>query len=204
MFYSTEGTERPLSPDPFKNLIVPRPIGWISSVDSDGLVNLAPYSFFNAIAERPPMIGFASNGSKKDRPYKDSRANIEETGEFVFNLATWDTRRQLNMTSDTYPADVDEFKQAGLTPTPSSLVRPPRVAESPVHLECRYFATVDLPSDDPGEPNAFIIGRVIGIHIDDSLIKDGRVDIVAARPIARLGYSLYSIVDNSFPMRRPG
>jgi flavin reductase (DIM6/NTAB) family NADH-FMN oxidoreductase RutF len=203
MFYATENPERPLSPDPFKQLVVPRPIGWISTRAADGSVNLAPFSFFNAVADSPPMVGFGPGGSKADRPYKDSRANIEETGEFVCNLATWETRRQMNATSGRFPAGVDEFREAGLTPVPSRLVKPPRVAESPVHLECRYYATVDLPSDDPNEPNAFVIGRVVGIHIDDRLITDGRVDIVAARPIARLGYSLYSIVDNSFPMRRP-
>ena len=202
MFYSTD-KEPPLSPDPFKQLIVPRPIGLISTISKDGAVNLAPYSFFNAIADDPPMVGFGSGGSKPDRLYKDSWANIEETGEFVFNLATWDTRRQMNTTSGSYPADVDEFREAGLTPAPSKLVKPPRVAEAPVHFECRHFKTIELPADDPSHPNCFIIGQVIGIHIDDSLIKDGRVDIVAARPIARLGYSLYAIVDNKFPMRRP-
>jgi flavin reductase (DIM6/NTAB) family NADH-FMN oxidoreductase RutF len=204
LFYPTESPERPLRPDPFKQLIVPRPIGWISSMAADGSVNLAPYSFFNAIADHPPMVGFGSGGSKTDRPYKDSKANIEETGEFVFNLATWDTRRQMNHTSGSFAAGVDEFTKAGLTPIASRLVRPPRVKESPVHFECRHFATVDLPAEVAAEPNAFIIGRVVGIHIDDRLIDtDGRVDIVAARPIARLGYSLYSIVENSFPMRRP-
>lgn len=202
MFYSTDKAP-PLSPDPFKQLIVPRPIGWISSMSANGSVNLAPYSFFNAIADNPPMVGFGSGGSKPDRPYKDSLANIEETGEFVFNLATWNTRRQMNTTSGSYPAGVDEFREAGLTPAPSQLVKPPRVAEAPVHFECRYYTTVVLPADNPKEPNAFVIGQVIGIHIDDSLIKDGRVDIVAARPIARLGYSLYATVDNMFPMRRP-
>ena len=202
MFYSTD-KKPPLSPDPFKQLIVPRPIGWISSIAANGSVNLAPFSFFNAIADHPPMVGFGPGGSKLDRPHKDSRANIEETGEFVCNLATWDTRRQMNATSGTFPAGVDEFREAGLTPVASNLVKPPRVAESPVHFECRYFATIDLPSRDGQGPNAFIIGEVIGVHIDDSLIKDGRVDIVAARPIARLGYSLYATVDNMFPMRRP-
>src|SRR5690606_32266644 len=167
-----------------------RPIGWISSMAADGSLNLAPYSFFNAIADDPPMIGFGSGGSKPDRVFKDSRANIEETGEFVYNLTTWDTRRQMNITSGTFPAGVDEFKESGLTPAPSELVKPPRVAEAPVHFECRYYTTIELPADDPKEPNAFIIGQVIGIHIDDRLIKDGRVDIVAARPISRLGYSL--------------
>jgi flavin reductase (DIM6/NTAB) family NADH-FMN oxidoreductase RutF len=202
MFYSTD-KKPPLSPDPFKQLIVPRPIGWISTVAANGSVNLAPFSFFNAIADDPPMVGFGVGGSKPDRLYKDSRANVEETGEFVFNLATWDTRRQMNLTSGSYPAGVDEFRESGLTPAPSELVKPPRVAEAPVHFECRHFTTVELPADDPNEPNVFIIGQVIGIHIDDRLIKDGRVDIVSARPIARLGYSLYTITDNMFPMRRP-
>jgi len=202
MFYETR-TKAPLSPDPFKSLVVPRPIGWVSSIDGLGRVNLAPFSFFNAVAEDPPMVVFAPNGLKAEGLLKDSRRNIEETGEFVCNLATWDLRERMNATSFGYPAGTDEMQAAGLTPAPSRLVRPPRVAEAPVHLECRLWRIITLPSPDPREPNDLVIGEVVGIHIDDTLIKDGRVDIVAAKPIARLGYSEYTCVDTKFRMRRP-
>ena len=202
MFYETR-TKAPLSPDPFKSLVVPRPIGWVSSIDGQGRVNLAPFSFFNAVAEDPPMVVFAPNGLKAEGLLKDSRRNIEETGEFVCNLATWDLREHMNATSFGYPAGTDEMQAAGLTPAPSRLVRPPRVAETPIHLECRLWRIITLPSPNPNAPNDLVIGEVIGIHIDDALIKDGRVDIVAAKPIARLGYSEYACVDTKFRMRRP-
>ena len=202
MFYET-ATKAPLSPDPFKSLVVPRPIGWVTSVDSQGRVNLAPFSFFNAVAEDPPMVVFAPNGLKAEGLLKDSRRNIEETGEFVCNLATLDLREHMNATSFGYPAGTDEMQAAGLTPAPSRLVRPPRVAETPIHLECRLWRIITLPSPDPKAPNDLVVGEVVGIHIDDALIKDGRVDIVAAKPIARLGYSEYACVDTKFRMRRP-
>jgi flavin reductase (DIM6/NTAB) family NADH-FMN oxidoreductase RutF len=202
MFYET-GRKAPLSPDPFKALVVPRPIGWISTIDGRGRVNLAPFSFFNAVAEEPPMVLFAPSGLKADGLLKDSRRNIEETGEFVCNLATWDLREQMNATSFEFPAGTDEMLAAALTPAPSRLVRPPRVAEAPVHLECRLWRVIELPSPDPKEPNALVIGEVVGIHIRDELIKNGRVDIVAAKPIARLGYSEYACIDTKFNMRRP-
>jgi flavin reductase (DIM6/NTAB) family NADH-FMN oxidoreductase RutF len=203
MFYDARRRDHGLTLDPFKALVAPRPIGWITSLSAAGVVNLAPYSFFNAVAEAPPMVMFGPGGRKADRPVKDSRANIEATGEFVCNLATWDLREQMNKTSARLPAETGEMAYAGLTPAPSRLVKPPRVAETPVHLECRYWKTVELPTDDPEEPNAIIIGEVVGVHIADHLIQDGRVNIVAAKPIARLGYSEYCVVEQAFRMRRP-
>jgi flavin reductase (DIM6/NTAB) family NADH-FMN oxidoreductase RutF len=204
MFYESSRNDHGLTVDPFKALVVPRPIGWITTIDGRGRVNLAPFSFFNGIAEDPQMVAFAPGGRKADRPIKDSRANVEETGEFVCNLATWDLREAMNATSANLPAGVDEMKAAGLTPAPSRLVRPPRVAESPVHFECKLWKVVELPTRDKDEPNCLVIGEVVGIHIADALIKDRRVDIVAAQPIARLGYSEYAVVDSKFSMRRPG
>ncbi|MGH6933899.1 MAG: flavin reductase family protein [Dongiaceae bacterium] len=203
MFYDPRRNDHGLPRDPFKSLIVPRPIGWISTIGADGTANLAPYSFFNGVSEEPPMVMFAPGGGKPDRPFKDSRINAEATGEFVVNLVTHELRDRMNATSTTLPAEVDEFAYAGLTPAPSRLVRPPRVAESPVHLECLYHQTVELPASPEGETNSIVIGRVVGIHIRDDLIRDGRVDIVAARPIARLGYSEYTTVDNKFRMLFP-
>jgi len=203
MFYETERGDHGMARDPFKSLVVPRPIGWITSVDREGRVNLAPFSFFNAVAEDPAMVVFAPGGRKPDRPIKDSRANIEATAEFVCNLATWDLREAMNATAAVLPAGADEMQAAGLTAAPSRLVRPPRVAESPVQLECKLWKVIDLPSRDREEPNCMVVGEVLGIHIADELIRNGRVDIVAARPIARLGYSEYAVVDGKFSMRRP-
>jgi flavin reductase (DIM6/NTAB) family NADH-FMN oxidoreductase RutF len=203
MFYETRDAGHGMKVDPFKSLVVPRPIGWITSLDEEGRVNLAPFSFFNAVAEDPPMVAFAPSGRKPDRPMKDSRANIEATKEFVCNLATWDLRQAMNATSAALPAGTDELQAAGLTPLPSQLVGPPRVAESPVHLECRLWRVIELPTGDPEEPNGLVIGEVVGIHIADHLIKEGRVDILAARPIARMGYSDYTVVAEKFSMRRP-
>ena len=204
MFYKTDGPHG-LPHNPFLSLIVPRPIGWISSISAEGVVNLAPYSYFNGVAGNPPMVMFASSGRQPHGP-KDSLANIEATGEFVCNMATWDLREQMSMTSTPAPADVDEFRLAGLETEPAELVRPPRVKGSPVHLECRYHATVELPCNgkDKGERNAICIGRVVGIHIDDAVLVDGRVDVKRIRPIARLGYQDYAVVDTVFTMVRPG
>lgn len=189
--------------DPFKALIVPRPIGWISTVDPQGRVNLAPFSFYNAIAENPPQVFFAANGRKPDAPIKDSRGNAEATGCFVVNLATWDLRDAMNATSARFPLGEDEMAAAGLTPAPSRIVVAPRVAEAPVHLECRWLQTVELAADDPDEPNAMVVGEVVGVHIDDAYLKDGRVDVARLKPIARLGYAQYTAVETVFEMRRP-
>ena len=197
MHYDAIDNAHGLPNDPFKAIVAPRPIGWVSSMARNGVPNLAPYSFFNAIAEKPHYVVIGSSDMK------DSLTNIEATSEFVVNLATWDLREQMNATSARLPAETDEMRLAGLTPGPSRLVKPPRVAESPAHLECRHWKTIELPSNDPDEPNASIFGEVIGIHIRDDLIVNGRVDITLAKPIARLGYSEYAVVEKSFQMRRP-
>jgi len=203
MFYETDD-HHGLTRDPFKSLVAPRPIGWISSQDADGRVNLAPYSFFNAVASNPPIVMFASNGVHLEGGPKDSLKNAQETGEFVCNLATWNLREKMNASSEMLPREVDEFEIAGLTPVPSKLVKPPRVAESPAHLECVWLETVNLPSNNPDEPNNVVFGKVIGIHIDDSILRDGLIDMTAFRPIARLGYMDYTVVDTVFTMKRPG
>lgn len=202
MFYETHN-HHGLKRDPFKSLVVPRPIGWISSQNAEGRVNLAPYSFFNAVASHPPMVMFSANGAHFEGGLKDSAKNAEESGEFVCNLATFTLREKMNATSARLARDMDEFQVAGLTPTPSMLVKPPRVAESPVHLECLWLKTVPLPSSNADEPNTVVFGRVIGIHIEDSVIKDGLIDMAVLRPIARLGYMDYTVVDNVFSMNRP-
>ena len=202
MFYETKD-HHGLKHNPFKSLVVPRPIGWISSQDRNGVVNLAPYSFFNGVATEPPTVMFSSNGVHSEGSYKDSVRNVRDTGEFVCNLATWETREAMNTTSAMDARSVDEFELSGLTPVPSELVKPPRVKESPVHLECTYLQTVELPCDKPGQSNLVVFGQVIGIHIDDSIISDGMINMNVFKPIARLGYFDYSVVDNVFTMRRP-
>ena len=189
--------------NPFKCLVAPRPIGWISSLDAAGRPNLAPFSFFNALASEPPVVVFGANGPHLEGGLKDTLVNVEATGEFVCNLATWETREAMNITSASAPRTADEFALAGLTPAPSALVAPARVKESPVHLECRYLQSVALPSDDPTQPNSAVLGQVVGIHIDDAVIKDGMLDQAALKPIARLGYQDYTVVETIFSMRRP-
>jgi flavin reductase (DIM6/NTAB) family NADH-FMN oxidoreductase RutF len=189
--------------NPFNALVVPRPIGWISTVDREGRANLAPYSFFNAVAYRPPQVMFAATTDHAFGGLKDSVRNAHDTGEFVVNLATWALREAMNASAVPAPHGVDEFEYAGLSKAPSQLVRPPRVAESPVHLECRYTQTVVLPADEGAQPARVVFGTVVGIHIDDAFIVDGRVDVLKLRPIGRLGYLDYVDVTNAFAMDRP-
>lgn len=200
MFYETADNRHGLKRDPWKALVVPRPIGWISSVSNDGVCNLAPYSFFNAVSSNPHYVLFGSGGRK------DSVRNIEETGEFVCSLATWDLRHNMNTSSAAVPPGADEFPLADLTAAPSRLVRPPRVKESPVALECKHWRTIELPDADGNGAGHFVVfGRVVGIHIDDRFIEDGIVDTAAMRPIARLGYMDYAVVtaDTQFTIHRP-
>ena len=210
MFYETAEQSRELFAqlglrhNPFTALVTPRPIGWISTVNAQGLSNLAPFSFFNAVSSAPPMVMFCANASHTDGGDKDSLANARATGEFVANLATFDLQKQMNDSSSAAPRAIDEFDLVGLTKAPSRLVRPPRVAESPIHLECRVVRIVELPSDErTGERNALTVGRVLAVHIDDSLISEGRVDITRARPLARMGYLDYAVIDSVFPIKRP-
>ena len=198
MFYSTAKKDHGLPHDPFKALVAPRPIGWISSIRADGAVNLAPYSYFNAVSSDPPIVCFSSEGQK------DSVAFAEETREFVCNLSTWDLRDAMNQTSAPYPRGVDEMRAAGLTPAPSRLVKPPRVAESPVTFECKWLQTLTL-CDLDGRPldRHVVFGQVVGIHIADEFVRNGRVDTAAMKPIARCGYNEYALVEAVFAMTRP-
>ena len=197
MFYDAVKNNHGFEFDPFKAIVAPRPIGWISSVSAEGTANLAPYSYFNAMSQAPHYVVFGSG------PRKDSLRNIEATGEFAVNLATFDLREKMSLTSAVVAAGVDEFELAGLSKAPCNLIKVPRVAESPACLECRLHQVVDLPSDDGVARNHLAIGRVVGIHIDDRFIAAGRVDTAAMRPIARMGYSEYSTVTEAWRLRRP-
>ncbi len=203
MFYRpSEG--HGLRRNPFNAVVVPRPIGWVSSVDAEGRVNLAPFSFFNAVSYVPPQVMFATTEPHREGGDKDSLRNIRETGEFVVNLATWPLREAVNASSAPAPHGIDEFELAGLTRAPARLVRPPLVAESPVHLECVLVQIVELPSPDPADPNTVVFGEVVGVHIADEVIVDGLVDPLRLDAIARLGYDQYTRVSEVFSMTRPG
>lgn len=200
MFYRPEdGHDLPYNP--FNALIVPRPIGWISTRDSNGHDNLAPYSFFNGVAYTPPQVMFATTGAKPDRDNtKDSLAIIRETGVFCVNLVSFALTDAMNISSEGFPADVDEFEQLRLEKAECSTINCPRVAASPAALECKLTKIVD---DLPGKSNAVVFGEVTGIHIDDTCLTDGLFDIQKWRPLARLGYRDYTTVDHSFTLARP-
>ena len=168
--------------DPFNAIVAPRPIGWISSRDARGNVNLAPYSFFNGFCYHPPIIGFSSTSQK------DSVANVRDTGEFVWNLATMDLAQQMNATAAHVARDINEFNIAGLTAVPGTLVNVPRVAESPVAFECKLSQIIQLQGADGEMAQAWLtLGEVVAVHIDKAFIKDGVYQTALARPIARAG-----------------
>ena len=200
MFYRPGIEDHGLAHNPFKALVAPRPIGWIATLDAEGRANLAPYSFFNAIADTPPMVLYSNTGEKEGGAgRKDTLANIRATGEFVANIVPFALRDAMNATSGPYPPDTDEFALAGLTPAPSREVAPPRVAEAPAALECRVWRILDLP----GKANHLVIAEVVGVHIDDAVIADGKVDVIRYQPVARLGYRDYAAVREVFQMTRP-
>ena len=184
--------------DPFKAIVAPRPIGWISTRSLDGRINLAPYSFFNAYSSSPPLVGFSSEG------YKDSAAFAAESGEFVANLASFDLMHPMSETSAPLPRGQSEFEYAGLTMAPSRLVKPPRVAEAHASLECKVSEVVRLKGHK-GEAleNYLVIGEVVAFHIDDNFIKNGRFDTAGARPLARCGYQDYAVVEKLIALERP-
>jgi len=197
-FYEPSKGHR-LPHSPLKAIIAPRPIGWVSTVDSAGNVNLAPYSFFNAVCETPPIVYFSSLGEK------DSLVNARATGEFVVNIASRSLAEQMNLTSADLPRGHDEMKFAGLEPAASTLVRPPRVAAAPAALECRLIGIQELAGVDGVKSGWFmVLGEVVGIHIDPACLKDGIFDTAAAHLIARCGYrGYYASVDSMFEMVRP-
>jgi flavin reductase (DIM6/NTAB) family NADH-FMN oxidoreductase RutF len=204
MFYDPDKNDHGLPHNPFKSCVVPRPIGWISTVSLDGVHNLAPYSQFQNLTFDPPYVMFAANQNSTGKR-KDTATNTEQTGEFVYNMATYDLREAVNRSAAPVAPDVDEFELAGLTKAASILVKPCRVAESPVQFECRYHQTLRLPGNGLMGTTDVIIGRVVLIHIKDDVIgPDGRLDILRIRPLARLGYYDYTSVESVFEMVIPG
>ncbi len=189
-----------LKHNPFKALVAPRPIGWIGTISKVGVFNLAPYSFFNAVSDSPPIVMFSSAGRK------DSLINVEDTGEFTCSMASQGLVDAMNLSSAPVAANVDEFDLAGLATAPSLAVKPPRVAASPSALECRLWKTLALPRTDSSQPEHVVVfGHVVAIYIDDAFVKEGIVDTGAMRPLARMGYMDYSVVQpqSVFTLNRP-
>lgn len=204
MHYDPDQDDHGLPHSPFKSCVVPRPIGWISTVSKDGVANLAPFSQFQNVTYDPPIVLFCAN-QRTIGKRKDTVVNVEATGEFVWNMATFDLREAVNLTSQELGPEEDEFVVAGLSKLPSLLVKPPRVAQSPVHFECRHLQTIRIPGGGDMGSADIVIGRVVQIHIDDgALTTDGRLDIPRIRPLARLGYFDYTSVTETFEMRPPG
>ncbi|MBY5335687.1 flavin reductase family protein [Rhizobium leguminosarum] len=198
MFYTTDSNRHGLAHDPFKAIVSPRPIGWIGSKGRDGSINLAPYSFFNAVADRPKLVMFSSAGRKH------SQRNSAETGVFTCNFVSRDLAEKMNLSSAALPYGDSEFDFAGLTPKQADLIDAPYVGEAFAVLECKVTEIIE-PKTLSGEPseNVLVFGEVLGIRIDEAIVRDGRLDMSIARPLARMGYMDYSEGSDVFEMIRP-
>ena len=198
MIYSATKDDLGFAHDPFKAIVAPRPIGWITALSAKGEVNLSPYSFFNAISSRPNIVMFSSENKK------DAVAFVEETGEFTCSLVTKALAQPMNLTSAPLPRGESEYAHAGLEMAPSRFVKPPRVAGTPAALECKLLSVQQLQDiDGNAVPRWMVLGQVVGIFIDDAFVKDGRFDTAGANPIARCGYADYAEVTSLFSITRP-
>jgi flavin reductase (DIM6/NTAB) family NADH-FMN oxidoreductase RutF len=208
MFIDPE-TSKDLKRSIFNAIVAPRPIGWISSISAAGAVNLAPFSHFNIVSTSPPVIIFSCN-APEDRREKDTLANVRATGEFVYNLVSYDLREAMNITSTAAPHGVDEFELAQLKKAQSTKVRPPRVAASPANLECRVLRIVEIAPEEKGDTlSCVVFGRVVGLHIQEQFLDaGGRFDTVKARPLTRLGGMQYAapgpVIEMQQPFKRAG
>ncbi|KAF5874400.1 putative flavin reductase domain protein fmn-binding protein [Botrytis fragariae] len=203
IFYQPpKGENSGLPHDPFKSFVIPRPIGWISTTSKSGQDNLAPFSQFNNVSFDPPTIMFIGHQSVYKRQSKDSINNAKDTGEFVWNMATYDLRGSVNATA--LESWDDEFPLTKVTKVPSKVVKPPRVAESPVQFECKVHSILRITGDSLVGHSDIVIGRVVGIHIrGDFITGDGLFDVLKAAPLARLGYHQYTAINNIFEMEMP-
>ena len=200
MFYEPK-KGHPFKIDPFKAIIFPRPIGWISSISKDGIANLAPYSYFNAIADEPPQVMFCSNGNSAYRKHKDSLSNILSTKEFVVNFVTSETKTQMNHTSRNFKPNDDEFIFSKLKKKKSKLIKVPGVKNSPVNLECKLLKIIKLKTNS-NKVSTMIIGEVIGVFINNKFIKNDRIDSVSMNYLGRMGYSEYTKISTKFNLKR--
>jgi flavin reductase (DIM6/NTAB) family NADH-FMN oxidoreductase RutF len=199
MFYEPKNGHG-LPHNPFNAIVSPRPIAWIGTRGQDGRDNLAPYSFFNAVAYEPPQIMFASTSRKDDRgDTKDSVANIRDTGVFAINIVAYDARDAMNQTSGAWARDTDEFALAGIKKADCATIDCPRIADAPATLECKLTQIVKLP----GDANFAVFGEVIGVHMRDDCVVDGRFDVTRFQPLARMGYRDYTVVRDVFELTRP-
>lgn len=200
MFYEPKDGHG-LPHNPFNAIVSPRPIGWISTRSQDGTDNLAPYSFFNAVAYTPPQVMFSSTGAKPDQDgTKDSVANIRDTQEFCVNIVSYALMAAMNHSSGPWPREVDEFDDAGLAKADCQTIHCARVAQAPAALECRVTQIIPLR----GKNNFAVFGEVTGVHINDDCLTDGRFDVTRFQPLARLGYMDYTVVREVFELARPG
>jgi len=203
VFYRTDQAHG-LPHNPFTSCVVPRPIAWVSSIHPSGAVNLAPFSFFNAIASNPPMVMISFNGYHEHGGEKDTLFNIRSSGEFVVNMVALGLVERMNETSAPVGHDINEVELAGLEVEASELVRPPRVKDAPIHLECRFYQEIKLPCTLENSINSMIMGHVLGIHIKDDVLSNGLVDHSKIKPVSRLGYLQYAAVNDIFEIMRPG
>jgi len=189
--------------DVLNAIVAPRPIGWISSMGADGHVNLAPFSYFNAVSADPPIVMFSAGDRRGPDTPKDTLRNVREVPQFVVNVVSWDLREAMNLTSRGLDYGASEFELTGLAAAPSVRVKPPRVAVAKAAIECEVIQIVPLPTGQRGGRNHVVFGRVVNMYVDDSVISDGRVDARLVAHVARLGYYDYTHVSDIFEMRRP-
>lgn len=199
MFYETKENDHGLKYNPFKSCVVPRPIAWITSRNLDNSVNVAPYSYFNAISDLPPMIMFASS-EKKDGDAKDTLKNIKRLGEFVINIVGYDDHKTMKSTSFPYPYGKSEAEINKIKLEESELVSVPRIASSPIKLECKLVKLLDLSFDEFKVKTKMVVAHVVGVDIKDDYIIDGMIDITKFNPVARLGYNEYCMIDRKFKL----
>jgi len=204
MYYDPDLNNHGLPHNPYKSCVIPRPIGWISTISPEGIHNLAPFSQFQSLNFDPPYVLFSANQNTKGQK-KDTILNVERTGEFGYSMATWELREKVNISAMEIPPEVDEFELAGLSKQPSVKIKPCLVKESPIKFECVLYQIIRIPGRGLMGTIDVVIGRVVMVHIDDSVIgKDGKIDVLKIRPIARLGYYDYTTVDSLFEMIIPG
>lgn len=203
VFYETDKNDHGLPYNPFKSICVPRPIAWISSLSKDGVLNVAPFSQFTNLSFDPPYIVFSASDRPGGGGQKDTVQNILDTKEFVVNMATYALREEVEITGQQVAPEIDEAGLAGLEMTSSKIVKPPRIAASPVQMECTFFSSMTVPGRKG--PHHLMVGRVIGVHIsDDAITPEGKIDILKIRPLARLGYLDYTSVETLFTMLPKG